>query len=220
MIRKEDLIKINEYTYEISDAYRSDMRVPARVFTHASMLDSITADRSLEQLVNVATLPGIQKYAFAMPDIHQGYGFPIGGVAAMSIADGGVISPGGIGYDINCGVRMLTVAMTYDEIKPYLNDLARELYAMVPSGVGRGGALDLDTHELDRVLQYGARRMVEQGYGKEEDLLFCEEHGHMDRCLPPRIPAPGRARRWWSCCRGRWSASRRRRRCPRSPARR
>lgn len=194
MIRKEDLIKINEYTYEISDAYRSDMRVPARVFTHASMLDSITADRSLEQLVNVATLPGIQKYAFAMPDIHQGYGFPIGGVAAMSIADGGVISPGGIGYDINCGVRMLTVAMTYDEIKPYLNDLARELYAMVPSGVGRGGALDLDTHELDRVLQYGARRMVEQGYGNEEDLLFCEEHGHMDSADPELVTKEAKKR--------------------------
>lgn len=194
MIRKEDLIKINEYTYEISDAYRSDMRVPARLFTHASMLDSIVQDRSLEQLVNVATLPGIQKYAFAMPDIHQGYGFPIGGVAAMSIADGGVISPGGIGYDINCGVRVIAVSMTYDEIKPYLEELATQLYDMVPSGVGRGGALDLDTHELDRVLQQGARRMVERGYGNEEDLLFCEEHGHLDGADPSLVTKEAKQR--------------------------
>jgi tRNA-splicing ligase RtcB len=178
-VRKEDLIKINEYTYEISDAFRADMRVPARIFTHESMLQSITQDRSLEQLVNVATLPGIQKYAFAMPDIHQGYGFPIGGVAAMSIADGGVISPGGIGYDINCGVRVLTVDISYDDIKPYLEELATHLFDAVPSGIGRGGLINLDTHELDKVLQYGANRMVERGFGSPDDLLFCEEHGRL-----------------------------------------
>src|SRR5438552_8421934 len=105
-ITRDDLIKIDEYTYEIPKNYRSDMLVPARVFMKESMIEDIIEDRSLEQLVNVATLPGIQKYAYAMPDIHQGYGFPIGGVAAMAIDQGGVISPGGIGYDINCGVRL------------------------------------------------------------------------------------------------------------------
>jgi tRNA-splicing ligase RtcB len=193
-IRKEDLIKINEYTYEISDAFRSDMRVPARVFTHASMLPSIEQDRALEQLVNVATLPGIQKYAFAMPDIHQGYGFPIGGVAAMAIADGGVISPGGIGYDINCGVRVLTVSASYDELKPYLEELATALFDNIPSGVGRSGTLSLDSHDLDKVLQHGAHRMVEIGYGNEEDLLFCEEHGRMDIADPGLVSKEAKKR--------------------------
>ena len=111
-ITRKDLIKIDEFTYEIPKSFRSDMLVPARVFMQESMLADILEDKSLDQLVNVATLPGIQKYAFAMPDIHQGYGFPIGGVAAMAIDEGGVISPGGIGYDINCGVRLLVANRT------------------------------------------------------------------------------------------------------------
>ena len=108
----EQLLKVDDFTYEIPKTFRSDMRVPARVFANQAMLEAILQDRSLEQLVNVATLPGIQRYAFAMPDIHQGYGFPIGGVAAMAIDEGGVISPGGIGYDINCGVRLLVANVT------------------------------------------------------------------------------------------------------------
>jgi tRNA-splicing ligase RtcB len=178
-IKKEDLIKVDEYTYEIPQSFRSDMRVPARVFMHESMIEDILGDRSLEQLVNVATLPGIQKSAFAMPDIHQGYGFPIGGVAAMAIHHGGVISPGGIGYDINCGVRLLASNKTADELAPYMEAVATALFNAVPSGVGRGGALTLSMGQLDKVLAEGAKRMVELGYGVPADLEFCEEHGNM-----------------------------------------
>jgi len=174
-----DLIKINEYLYEIPQSFRSDMRVPARIYMTEAMFQDIEEDRSLLQLVNVACLPGIQKYAFAMPDIHQGYGFPIGGVAALAIQEGGVISPGGIGYDINCGVRLLVANMSKDDIKSRLPELATALFHTIPSGVGRSGKLSLDTKELNQVLLYGAKRMVELGYGNENDLEHCEENGNM-----------------------------------------
>jgi len=186
-ITRQDLMKIDDYTYEIARTFRSDMRVPARVFTHESMLDDILADLCLEQLVNVATLPGIQGYAFAMPDIHQGYGFPIGGVAAMAINQGGVISPGGIGYDINCGVRLLAANMSAAELAPKLEDVATALFHAVPSGVGRGGKLKLSAHELDKVLLHGAQQMLKLGYGNEQDLELCEEHGVLDGANPELV---------------------------------
>ena len=179
-ITKKDLVKISETIFEIPQSYRADMRVPARVFTNEALLEDIIEDRSLWQLVNTATLPGIVKYALAMPDIHQGYGFPIGGVVATDIQQGGVISPGGIGYDINCGVRLLSTSLTVDEIKPYLERLATELFHTVPSGVGRGGRLKLSISDLEKVLQGGAHRMLELGYGKESDIEKCEENG----CMP------------------------------------
>ncbi|MCL4361474.1 RtcB family protein [Candidatus Dependentiae bacterium] len=163
------------------------MRVPARIFITEKMLDEILEDKSLLQTVNVATLPGIVNYSLAMPDIHQGYGFPIGGVAAMSIAGGGVISPGGIGYDINCGVRLLAASMNVTEIKPYIENLATQLFHAVPSGVGRGGKLKLKGEELDKVLSRGARRMLELGYGSQSDLDHCEENGHMEGADPYKV---------------------------------
>lgn len=175
----QDLIKINDYTWEIPKTFRSDMRVPARVFLNQPLLEGLFEDRSMGQLVNVATLPGIVKYAMAMPDIHEGYGFPIGGVAATAIDQGGVISPGGIGYDINCGVRLLRSNMLYDEIKPYLEKIASEIFRAIPSGVGRGGRLDFKIGELDKILQGGAQHMYELGYGNERDIAFCEEQGCM-----------------------------------------
>lgn len=179
-IPKEALVKISDYVYEISQDYRSDMRVPARIFISEQMLDQILEDRSLWQIVNVATLPGIRKAALAMPDIHEGYGFPIGGVAAMSIKDGGVISPGGIGYDINCGVRLLVANYSYSSLKNSIEKLAGEIFKSIPSGVGKGGALKLKLAELDNILVNGAKRMVEIGYGNQSDLDFCEENG----CMP------------------------------------
>lgn len=178
-IRLENLIQVHKNLYEIPATYRPDMKVPARIFVSEAMLEDILEDKSLDQIVNVATLPGIAKYALAMPDIHQGYGFPIGGVAALSIDHGGVISPGGIGYDINCGVRLLAVNMSSAEIRPYLDKLATELYHAVPSGVGRGGKVKLSHHELDKVLTHGAKRMLEMGYGTQSDLDHCEEYGSM-----------------------------------------
>ena len=186
-ITQKDLIKIDENTFEISKSFRPDMRVPARIFMNEAMFEDILGDRSLEQLVNIATLPGIQKAAFAMPDIHQGYGFPIGGVAATAIDEGGVISPGGIGYDINCGVRLLVANMDFNEIQPHLQKLATELFHKVPSGVGKGGKLRFKPGELDSILKYGAKRMVDLDYGNENDLEFCEENGYMDVADPRLI---------------------------------
>ncbi len=173
----EQMIKLSDWLYEIPQEYRSDMLVPARVFMTKKMFEDIAEDRSLEQLMNVATLPGIQKAAFAMPDMHQGYGFPIGGVAAMAIDEGGVISPGGIGYDINCGVRLLASNASHDDLKLYMEEIATQVFRAVPSGVGRGGKLKLDSNEMNKVLQYGAKQMLELGFGTQQDLDLCEEQG-------------------------------------------
>ncbi len=181
------LVKLDDFTYEIPKTFRSDMRVPARVFSSDEMLSALLEDRSLEQLVNVATLPGIQGYAFAMPDIHQGYGFPIGGVAAMAIDEGGVISPGGIGYDINCGVRLLAANLTAADLHPHLEKLATKIFHIVPSGVGKGGMLEMGYRELDLVLHHGAKRMLELGYGTAADLEFCEERGCMAGADPGQV---------------------------------
>ncbi len=193
-VSRADLVQINEYLYEISDSFRADMRVPARVFTNEKMLVDILQDRSLDQLVNVATLPGIQNYALAMPDIHQGYGFPIGGVAAMAINEGGVISPGGIGYDINCGVRLLVANMSHYEIQDKLEQLATELHTAVPSGVGKGGPLIVSSHEMNDVLHNGAHEMLKRGYGVEQDLMLCEEQGRLMHANPELISKQARQR--------------------------
>ena len=176
MFDKSNFKKISNQLWEIPEEFRSDMRVPARIYASEKMLEQILEDRSLEQLVNVSTLPGILKYALAMPDIHEGYGFPIGGVAAMD-AKRGVISPGGVGYDINCGVRLLTSSFSHSELAPHLVDLANQIARDVPSGVGRGGRMVLDKKDLDDVLLGGAKRMVAQGYGMKEDLEHAEEGG-------------------------------------------
>ena len=176
MFDKANFKKISNQLWEIPQSFRSDMRVPARIYASEKMLEEILEDRSLEQLVNIATLPGILKYALAMPDIHEGYGFPIGGVAAMN-AKRGVISPGGVGYDINCGVRLLTSSFLHSELAPYLVDLANQIARDVPSGVGRGGRMVLNEKDLDAVLFGGVGRMVAQGYGVKEDLEKSEEGG-------------------------------------------
>lgn len=173
------LIKLSDYLYEIPKSSRNDMHVPARVYTNERMLQQVIADRSLWQLANVATLPGIQKYAIAMPDIHEGYGFPIGGVAAMAIDEGGVISPGGIGYDINCGVRLLATDLQLKDVAQYLETLASQIYHTVPSGVGRSGPIKLTHKDLDRILENGAPRMVNLGYGDALDLEHCEAQGYL-----------------------------------------
>lgn len=193
-IKREDLIKVAEDTYEIPASYRPDMKVPARVFMNEVMIEDVLNDKALWQLINVATLPGIQKAAFAMPDIHQGYGFPIGGVAGTDINAGGVISPGGIGYDINCGVRLLAADMNVDEIQPYIQKLATRLFHKVPSGVGKGGKLDFDPTELDKILALGAQRMLELGYGLPEDIEYCEDRGCMKVADPALISKKAKKR--------------------------
>jgi tRNA-splicing ligase RtcB len=171
MVQKHDFKQIDRHLFEVPAGYRKDMRVPARFYADEELLKGIITDNSLQQLINTATLPGIVKYALAMPDIHQGYGFPIGGVVATELPDG-IISPGGVGYDINCGVRLLATHLDLEELRPYLDELATILYTNCPSGVGKGGNIKLKAGELDRVISQGARWAVKRGYGTEREIIL------------------------------------------------
>lgn len=193
MIEKENIKKISNVLWEIPKSFRSDMNVPARFFASEKMLDDILQDRSLEQLINVATLRGIVGAAYAMPDVHEGYGFPIGGVAATRLPDG-VISPGGIGYDINCGVRLLKSNVKFDEIKKHFESLSREIYHWIPSGVGRGGQLKLDTNQLDKVLKNGAKWMLENEYATKSDIPHIESSGCLDNADPSVVSPQAKKR--------------------------
>jgi tRNA-splicing ligase RtcB len=178
MLTKAHIERVAECVWEIPKTFRDDMRVPARLYADEDLLDAALLDNSIVQLVNTATLPGVVKYAIAMPDIHQGYGFPIGGVVATRLPEG-VISPGGVGYDINCGVRLLASLVEVEEIEPYIEELASRLYANCPSGVGSHGHLRLSDPELDQVLHEGSRWMLEKGYASREDLDRTEEFGRI-----------------------------------------
>ena len=178
MVQRSSFRQLTDVLWELPKGAREDMRVPARIYADRRLLEAAFEDRSAEQLVNTATLPGIVGYALARPDIHQGYGFPIGGVAATRLPSG-VISPGGVGYDINCGVRVLTSGLEEGEIRPYLEPLMNALYREVPSGVGKGHAAALAAKQLDQVLERGAAWAVGQGYGSKEDLAHTEESGAM-----------------------------------------
>ena len=186
MVNISDFKQIKDHLYEVPASYRNDMRVPARFYADAYLLEGVQGDRSLEQLVNTASLPGAVQYALAMPDIHQGYGFPIGGVLATELPDG-VISPGGVGYDINCGVRLLATHMEKAEIVPWLDDLASALYANCPSGVGKGGSVKLKPGELDRLLAQGSRWALKRGFATESDLERTEESGCLEGADAARV---------------------------------
>ena len=179
------LNKVGEYRYEIPKSYRGingnlKMRVPALIYASEAMLPAIKKDNAPEQAANVATLPGIVGKSLAMPDIHWGYGFPIGGVAATD-AEEGVISPGGVGFDINCGVRLVRTNLKISDLdKNKIRQLVDELFKNVPSGVGSQARVRLNRAQLDDVLQMGARWAVENGYGWEEDLEYLEENGCME----------------------------------------
>lgn len=176
MIGFDDIKEISESIWEIPASYRDDMRVPARVYISREMLETILGESSLDQLVNVASLPGIERYALAMPDIHQGYGFPIGGIAPIRAEDG-VISPGGVGYDINCGVRLLTSPLPVARIRGALDKLATQMQRDVPSGVGRGGEISVDKREMTKLLSEGAAWALKRGYAWHEDIERIEERG-------------------------------------------
>lgn len=183
---KQLLNKISDIQWEIPKTFRNDMRVPARIYASEAMLESIGQDRSLNQLINVTALPGIQKAALVMPDVHEGYGFPIGGVAATKFPDG-AISPGGIGYDINCGVRLLKSDKSVKDIYSYIEPLSKEVYKLVPSGVGKSGFLKLGFKELDKVLSKGVPWAVEKGYGNESDTEFIESNGTIPKANPDAV---------------------------------
>jgi len=179
MLTKQNFKKINDYLWEVPRSFRADMKVPARIYASEKMLEHALRDRSTGQLINVATLPGIINHSLAMPDIHEGYGFPIGGVAALRMTDG-VISPGGVGYDINCGMRLLKSEYIEKDIKPHLDRLATEIQRQVPSGLGRGRQIKLDIASINKILEKGAQRVVEQGYGEKEDIDNCEANGRLE----------------------------------------
>lgn len=192
-ISKSDLKKISEFIYEVPKTFRSDMKVPARIFISDKMIDELFKDRTLWQLINVSTLPGIQKHALVMPDAHEGYGFPIGGVAGISIEDG-VISPGGIGYDINCGVRLLKSKVKWQDIKEYLLNLATQIQRDVPSGLGKGHREKLSKSELDKILKNGAKEIVGRGYGSKEDLEYLEANGCLEMAEPSLVSEHAKSR--------------------------
>ncbi len=179
-----DLKKINDYTWKIPKT--GEMKVPTVIYTSSKLLEDVKRDRTLQQARNVACLPGIQKMAYVMPDAHQGYGFPIGGVAAFDL-DQGIISPGGVGYDINCGVRLLKTEYTEKDIHEKRKQLLDEIFRKVPAGVGKGGITRLNRNVLLEVCVKGAEWAVENGYGRREDLKRTEENGRMREADPSHL---------------------------------
>ena len=176
------LEKVREYVWEMPQ--EGEMRVPARVLASEPLLEEIKQDKTLEQLRNTTHLPGIEKYAICMPDGHQGYGFPVGGVAAIN-TENGCISPGAVGYDINCGVRMLKTNLTYDDIRGKEEELVDSLFEAVPSGLGGGGIVE--NAPVDEILERGVRWAVEQGHGIESDLAHCEDEGFRPDADPTAV---------------------------------
>ena len=172
------LKKVNDVTWVIPKDYKRCMQVDAIIFADEFLLNKMREDATLEQAANVACLPGIQVASYTLPDGHQGYGFPIGGVAGFDI-EKGVVSPGGVGYDINCGVRVLRTDLTVDDIKPKLRELVETLFRNIPSGVGATGKLRLTIQQVDEVLEEGAQWALKQGYATEFDIEHTESRGRL-----------------------------------------
>ncbi|MBM4447489.1 MAG: RtcB family protein [Chloroflexi bacterium] len=187
------LNKVDDYRWEIPKSYKPGMRVPGLVYADTAMLEVIREEQSLEQVANVSFLPGIVGHSLAMPDIHWGYGFPIGGVAATRVNDG-VISPGGVGYDINCGVRLLRTNLTENEVKPKIKELVNALFNDIPSGLGSEGKIRVGEKEIDEVLTEGAHWAVKRGFGLSEDLEATEETGRMKGAAPDKVSARAKKR--------------------------
>lgn len=181
------LIRLNDCCWKIPKSYKSSMRVDGLIYANDELINQVCKDQAAEQVANVATLPGIQVASFAMPDIHWGYGFSIGGVCATDPDDGGVISPGGVGYDINCGVRLIRTNMTHDEVKPHLTRLIDELFKNVPTGVGRSGKYRFDMDELRELMAEGVGYLHRRGLATEADLENTEARGRIDGAEPGNV---------------------------------
>ncbi len=187
-MRTDGLLKISDYLFEIKTSFKKGMRVPARIYGSRKIIEGMD-EAVKEQITNVCLLPGIQQYALCMPDGHSGYGFPIGGVAAIDPSDG-VISPGGIGFDINCGIRLLSTGLMYQDIEGRLEKLIDMLFSHIPAGVGKEGMLSLSRHDFDEAMARGARWALERGYAEKEDLEAIEDGGCIamadPRCISSR----------------------------------
>jgi len=192
-IRREQLKKVSNTKYVIDVGVVPNMNVPGIIYASEKMISKILMDKSPIQVANVATLPGILKASMAMPDIHWGYGFPIGGVAAFDV-DKGVISPGGVGYDINCGVRLLRTNFKKEEIQNKVEELLNKLFSNIPSGVGSSGKLRLTFNDLDNVMIKGVKWAVENGYGRPEDIETIEENGCMKGADPHSVSSRAKER--------------------------
>jgi tRNA-splicing ligase RtcB len=193
MIKLQDLIKISDWEWEIPRSFRDDMRGPVRIFSTLELLKQIMGDKSLEQAVNASTLPGLVGDVVIMPDMHQGYGFPIGGVAATRSPQG-VVSPGAIGYDINCGVRLLASTIELEAALPHLDRLATLLDQHCPSGVGVKGVVHVNVPELDRVMRSGSHWALKNGYASENDIVRTEENGCLEGADPAKVSTRAKTR--------------------------
>src|SRR5262245_35867751 len=181
------LEQVGPCQWRIPKTYRADMRVDGLIFADETLIAQIKKDQGPEQVANVATLPGIQKASLAMPDIHWGYGFAIGGVAATDPEDGGVISPGGVGYDINCGVRLLRSNLDWNDAKKSIRALMDQLFRDIPTGVGQRGRFRFEKPQLARLMEEGAAYVVNQGWGTARDVLYTEAGGKLDGAEPDRV---------------------------------
>ena len=187
------LKKIDDYRWEIPRSYKTGMSAPGLIFASESMLNHIWEEQVFQQVANVAFLPGIVGHSLAMPDIHWGYGFPIGGVAATRVKDG-VISPGGVGFDINCGVRLLRTNLTEEEVRPKIEQLVAALFINVPSGLGSEGKIRVNEKELEKVLTKGSRWALEKGYGEAADITASEESGCLKGADPDKVSSKAKKR--------------------------
>ncbi|HXV50626.1 MAG TPA: RtcB family protein [Nitrosopumilaceae archaeon] len=185
--------KISNMVYRIEPDKSRGMRVPVTIYADEKLLEKMMTDRTISQAINVSTLPGIQGHAIVLPDGHEGYGFPVGGVAAMD-AEEGMISPGGVGYDINCGVRLLRTNLTEHDVRPRLKDIVTDLFNSIPSGVGSKGAVRLNNSQLDEVLVRGVNWAIDNGYGSENDAEVCEENGQIKNANPNKVSDKARKR--------------------------
>ena len=191
---KVPLERLDTYSWRIPQKYKHGMRVPGLVLSDEELLEKMRTDRTLDQCANVAHLPGIYKYAITLPDGHEGYGFPIGGVAATDY-DEGVISPGGVGYDINCGVRLLTTNLSEQDVRPKLAQLANTIFGNVPSGLGsRRKDFTISSGDLDRLVTEGVQWLINKGFGWAEDAEHCEECGHMQNADPSKVSSTAKSR--------------------------
>jgi len=181
------LERVDEYRWRLPKSYKSGMRVDGLIYTDDKLLEDICLDKAPEQVANVAFLPGIVKYSLAMPDIHWGYGFAIGGVAATDIENGGVISPGGVGFDINCGVRLMRTALFEKDLKDKIKDLVYALFNNIPAGLGSTGEIRVGVEEEKEILLKGSSWAVAKGYGLSDDLEYTEENGAISGADPTKI---------------------------------
>ncbi|MEM1994781.1 MAG: RtcB family protein [Nitrososphaerales archaeon] len=185
--------RISPVEHRIEAGFKPEMKVPVTIYASDELLSKMLTDRTIDQAVNVAHLPNLYKHVIVLPDGHEGYGFPIGGVAA-SDAEKGVVSPGGVGYDINCGVRLIRTNLTEKDVRPHLKELLQTIYRMVPSGLGSQAIIKLSSSELDNVLSEGVNWAISKGYGWSQDKEMCEEQGVMKGADPSAVSNTAKSR--------------------------